>query len=246
MPTVERAFSMRIEDETRGVVMHGDRGSVRIQAVGPGYFRLMGIPLVAGREFTDRDAAGTAQTIVVSAPLARQWFGSIAAALGQSIRVSRLEGSAVIVGVAHDVRRSIWDAKELPVIYVHFAQVSHRPWTSRSDRNLILLVKSDSPISEHALSSGSLQAIQRSVATVFATVTLLVLAVGVFAATSHVVARRAREIAIRQAVGATPAQARRPVAATLVKWWLAAVLGGIAISATGAKVVAASQAALCR
>jgi ABC-type antimicrobial peptide transport system permease subunit len=143
---------------------------------------------------------------------------------------------------------------------------------SSSDSNLILLVKSDLPMSEHALSSASFQAIQRNVpglqvgpprsvrtarigevqqiavyagvATVFATVTLLVLAIGVFGATSHLVARRAREIAIRQAVGATAAQARRPVAATLGRWWLAAVVGGIAISAAGAKVVAASQAGL--
>lgn len=272
VPIVQRAFSMRVEDETRGVIMYGDRGGARIQAVGPGYFRLMGIRFLAGREFTDRDGGGTAPIVVVSATLAKQWFGSTTAALGQPIGVSRLEGSAVIVGVAHDVRRSVWDATELPVIYVHPAQVSHRPGLSSSDSNLILLVKSDLPMREYALSSESLQAIQRNVpglqvgrprsvrtarigevqqiavyagvATVFATATLFVLAIGVFGATSHLVARRAREIAIRQAVGATAAQARRPVASTLVRWWLAAVVGGIAISAAGAKVVAASQAGL--
>lgn len=272
VPIVQRAFSMRVEDETRGLIMHGDKGSARIQAVGPGYFRLMGIRLLAGREFTERDGGGTTSVVVVSATLARQWFGSTTAALGQAIRVSRLEGSAVIVGVAHDVRRSVWDPTELPVIYVHPAQVSHRPGVSSSNSSLIVLVKSELPMSEHALGSGALQAIQRNVpglpvgrprsvrtariaevqqmalyagvATVFATVTLLVLAIGVFGATSHLVARRAREIAIRQAVGATAAQARRPVASTLVKWWLAAVVGGIGISAAGAKVVAASQGGL--
>lgn len=269
---VARAFSMRVEDETRGVIMHGERGSARIQTVGPGYCRLMGIRLLAGREFTDGDGSGTAPVVLVSATLARQWFGSTTAALGQSIRVSRLEGSAVIVGVAHDVRRSVWDATELPVIYVHPAQVSHRRGLSSSDSKMIVLVKSDPPMSEHALSSGSLQVIQRNVpglqvgrprsvraarigeieqiavyagvATLFAAVTLLVLAIGVFGATSHLVARRAREIAIRQAVGATAAQAGRPVATTLVRWWLAASVAGIPISAAGAKLVAASQAGL--
>jgi len=273
VPIVQRAFSMSVEDETRGVVMHGDLGSARITAVGPGYFRVMGIPLLVGREFTRQDGVGTTPTVVVSSALAAQWFGSTAAALGQSIQVSGLEGSAVIVGVAHDVRRSVWDAKELPVIYLQFAQVSHRPGSSSSDRNLILLVKRGLSAGHQGLSPDSLQqAIQRSVpglqvgparsvrsariqevqqiaayvgvSTVFAAVTVLLVALGVFAATSHLVARRTREIAIRQAVGATAAQARRPVATTLVKWWLGAVMGGILVSGAGAKIVDAWQAGL--
>ena len=43
--------------------------------VGLDYFRAMGLPLVAGREFTDRDAAGTPRVVVVNETFARSFFG---------------------------------------------------------------------------------------------------------------------------------------------------------------------------
>ncbi len=269
VPVVQRAFSMRTEDEARGVVMHGELGSARVAAVGPGYFRIMSIGMLVGREFSDTDTRTSQAVAVVSTSLAQAWFGSTSAALGKAVRVSVLDRPATIVGVARNVRRSVWDTNELPVVYVHYAQLAERPGVVSSGRDLLLLFKSKlvGDRSESLLSaverrapglqigpprsihSARLQEAEQSatylgVAAVFAAVTVVLVALGVFGATSHLVARRSGELAIRQAIGATPSEARRAVATTIMKWWLAAVLIGVFTSATGAKIVSAWQAGL--
>ncbi len=269
VPTAQRAFSMRAEDEAHGVVMHGDLGSARVAAVGPGYFRIMRIPVLAGREFMSGDTRAGQPVAIVSASLAHAWFGSPSAALGKTMRVSALDGLATVIGIAGNVRRSVWDTNELPVLYVPYAQLAERPAVASGGRDLLLLFKgwpvSKRPDSVLALIErgapelqvgpprsvlrARLQEAEQSatylgVAAVFTAVTVLLVALGVFGATSHLVARRSGELAIRQALGATPREARRTIVMTVLKWWLIAVVVGVFTSATGAKIVSVWQAGL--
>lgn len=270
VPIAQRAFSMRAEDDASGVVMHGDLGSARIAAAGPGYFRIMGIPISAGREFMPGDTRASQAVAVVSASLAHAWFGSPSAALGNTVRVSALDGSlATVIGIAGDVRRSVWDTNELPVLYVPYAQLAERPAVASRGRDLLLLFKSrlvserpDSVLTviqrgvpelqvgpprsvlRARLQEAEQSAIYLGVAAVFTAVTVLLVALGVFGATSHLVARRSGELAIRQALGATPREARRTILMTVLKWWLTAVMAGVFTSAVGAKIVSVWQAGL--
>jgi putative ABC transport system permease protein len=269
VPLVQRAFSMKADDEARGVVMHGEFGSARLAAVGPGYFTVLGIPVLVGREFGEHDGPGETRLAIVSESLARAWFGSTADALGQPIRVASVDEPAVVVGVVRDVRRSVWDAHELPVIYVHHAHVVHTPGAPSSARDLLLLVKGNAvrqraellraalTRSVPGLQIGQVRSIRDArlqevaqtttylgVASCFAVVTVLLVALGVFAAAAHIVGRRSGELAIRQAVGATPAEARRALAVTVVKWWAGAVVVAVPATTISAKLVAASQVGL--
>ncbi|HSW51166.1 MAG TPA: ADOP family duplicated permease, partial [Bryobacteraceae bacterium] len=67
--------------------------------VSPGYLRLMRIPLVAGRDFTDRDVRGSEQVIIVNQTFARRYFGD-REPLGRKVRVSG--ALSTVVGVARD------------------------------------------------------------------------------------------------------------------------------------------------
>jgi len=48
-----------------------------VNSVGPGYLRTMGIPLVAGREFTEADGNGAPRGAVISEKMAHYFFGSL-------------------------------------------------------------------------------------------------------------------------------------------------------------------------
>lgn len=81
-------------------------------------------------------------------------------------------------------------------------------------------------------------------AAIFAGITILLVTLGVFAATSHLVAGRSRELAIRQAIGATPAQARKAVTDSILRWWACATAAGTGLSAAGMRLIAAAQPGL--
>ncbi len=241
------------------------------------------MPLTTGPVFA-KDARGRTVVSILQvqvlgqpqnkyASLAKQRFGATDAAIGKSVRVPSLESSATIIGIARDVRRSIWDAEELPVVYVHFARVADRPGTPSSTHDLVLLMKATNrtgggairaqPLQEfversvpglsvgtpRTIGSARFQEVEQiaayaAVGAVFAGVTILLVALGAFAATSHLVACRSREIAIRQAIGATPAQARRAVTTSVLRWWMAATAVGMTLSVSATRLAAAAQAGL--
>jgi putative ABC transport system permease protein len=92
----------------------------RFDLVGPGYFRTMGIPLLAGRDFTDRDTAAAPRAIVISHTMARHFFGD-RSPIGQRM-LWRDDRAWEVVGVAADTRtRGPRDAASLR-FYVPYLQ----------------------------------------------------------------------------------------------------------------------------
>ncbi len=77
------------------------------ESVTPHYFRTFGIPLKAGREFEAQDRAENPRVVIVSESLAKQFFGSPAAAIGKRLKLDPAEAEEPwrqIVGVSGDVR----------------------------------------------------------------------------------------------------------------------------------------------
>src|SRR4029434_4199915 len=97
-----------------------DAGRLKIDA---GYFKTMGIPLLAGREFTARDTAEAPKVAIVSERIVREYFpGGLGEALGRRVRLSDRGEWLTVVGVVADIRQMGLDQEVQPMLYVPFQQ----------------------------------------------------------------------------------------------------------------------------
>ena len=91
----------------------------------PGYFKTMGIPLLAGREFTPQDTAAAMKVAIVSERIVRECFpGGPGQALGRRVRVNVIDRGEwlTVVGVVADIRQMSLERDVQPMIYVPFQQ----------------------------------------------------------------------------------------------------------------------------
>ncbi|HKV10549.1 MAG TPA: ADOP family duplicated permease, partial [Thermoanaerobaculia bacterium] len=227
------------------------------ERVSPGYFRTMGIPLVAGRDFTWSDGAEAPPVVIVNQSMARRfWPGQDP--VGKRLRFGRPEGRQgpwmTVVGVVGDVRyRELQSIK--PDLYVPFLQDPHwamdlvvrtssDPLSAASAvTTAVQEVDRDQPVSgittmERALSDTVARPRLRSfILGVFAALALLLAAVGLYGIIAQSVAQRRQEIGIRIALGAGRPEVlrlvlRQGLGLTLIG--LAAGLGlALALGATG-------------
>ena len=202
-----------------------------------GYFETMGIPIVAGRAFQDRDRTGAPPVAVVSESFARHFYKGTEA-LGRHIRVFDTDGTIEIVGIAKDVReQGLVD--ELPALmYVPVTQAnragvaaSHTyfqmSWVVRAGhtgpdligriREEIRSIDPKQPITlfrtmlEVKDAAMSLQKFQMTLLAIFAVIGLLLATAGLYGLISYSVLQRTREFGIRVALGATQGDILRSV-----------------------------------
>ncbi len=206
----------------------------RARAVTPGYFRTMGIRLLAGRDIAASDRGRVVG--VVSAMAARRLWPGVANPVGR-----RLFGHTpmTIIGVVDDTRASGLDNEVRPYIYVPFWVFTPGSFavTIRADGNLPALVSAvkaevwrvvkDQPVTHvepmsavvaDSIGSRWFQFVLMATFGVFATA---LAAIGIYGVLSYAVAQRAREIGIRLALGAS----RGGVVSVVMRQ--AAVLAGI-------------------
>ena len=126
LPLAGSGATTSIEIEGR-TVDPGDRPSVVIHMAGPEYFKTMGIPIVRGRDFTERDDLSAPPVLIVNEALARQYFpnedpiGKRVAPGFSTLQVHDDDtGMREIVGVVADVKHQALQGATQPEIY--FAQ----------------------------------------------------------------------------------------------------------------------------
>jgi len=219
-----------------------------VSIVTPGYFAAMGIPLLRGRLFSERDQGGAPQVTIVSQSLARQQFPHTDP-IGQRLFVDWGRNTPYqIVGVVGDVKHEGLDKEAKPTVYFPNAQETQTIATlmirtGGDPMQLVPLVQEtihafdkDQPIA--AIQPLDL-ALSRSVArprfqsfllTSFAGLALLLAAIGVFGVMSYSVAQRTHEIGVRVALGAQ----RRQVLCLVVGQALLLALMGTAGGLAGA------------
>jgi putative ABC transport system permease protein len=213
-----------------------------------GYFETMGIPIVTGRPFDDRDRAGTPRVAVVSQEFARQFFGD-ANPVGHHIRVFDREAPMQIVGVAKDVREQGLVGPLPAVMYVPVAQ-AHQPaleithsyfptvWVVRTSRpapdlaaamrEAIRQIDPQQPFTlfrtmdEVKALQFQREQFQMTLFALLGGIGLLLAAAGIYGLVSYSVAQRTREYGIRIALGATSGRILRSV---LVQGAVLAVAG---------------------
>jgi putative ABC transport system permease protein len=230
----------------------GDWPQAHVRAtMTPGYLQTVGIPLLAGRDFEERDRAGAPGVIVVSRSLAEKyWPGQDA--VGARIQFPGQTTWMTIVGITGDARWSTLLESRTTTLYVSLAQsnVGATRIVVRGDsearelapklRDAVWAMDRDTPVSDVAdvsiLVSGSAARprFTAMVVAVFAAVALLLAAIGVYGVLAHAVTRRTREIGVRIALGAQAPEVLRLV---LAQGFLVGV-GGIAAGLVGAALLA--------
>jgi predicted permease len=225
---------------------------------GPGYFNTMHIPLLQGRDVTAADTYGSQPVAVISASLARQSFGN-SSPLGQQIICGLDDESmrgATIVGVVGDVRQDSPADDPTPALYMPLAQHPYMAnevqivlRTATAPATLIPAVRQrtlavDAAIAtrfttmDDALAAATQpQQLRGELLTAFATLALLLAAVGMYSVTSYTVAQQVREIGIRMALGADRATVAREVMMSAAKSGLLGIGLGVLVSLEASRVL---------
>jgi predicted permease len=227
-------------------------------SITPGYFAAVGATLLAGRDLTDDEIASGRRAIVIDDTLANRAFGGAGGAVGRQLQLEPEtvpESFFEVVGVVahlryHDLRRT-----QLPQIYrgglfrtfsvairvdgdagaladaMRTAIAGIRPGTAIQDVRLLAAIVDD------ALGPMRLAV---WLMTAFGVLALTLAAVGIYGVFSYFVAERTHEIAVRLALGATPAAVRTLV----VGRGLTLTGAGLALGLAGAVVVGGAATGL--
>jgi putative ABC transport system permease protein len=196
------------------------------RAVSPGYFRTLGVPLLAGREVEPRDTDKALPVVVVNRSFARRFFPD-GRALGRRIQVMYGNISArQIIGVVGDLRHAGLVAPPEPEMYVPFEQ---NPWPfmtlvvrTAGDpgaavpalRSVVsgldpgLPVDRISTMQDVVSESVSRPRFLGSLLAAFALLAIATAAFGIYGLASHWVTLRFREIGVHMALGASPQRVR--------------------------------------
>ncbi len=214
--------------------------------VGPGYFHLLHIPLLAGREFTDQDDEKAPRVMIVNQTFARRFFQG-QDPLGRRVHFDYCDCWHTIVGLAQDSKESSPSEPPTPFVYAPFRQMFGRghnsfiyvrtrgnPNTARATlRHEVAALDPTAdlfdamPLTEYTQSALYPQKVAAILLASLGILSMLLAAVGLYSVMSYAVSERTQEIGIRMALGASRRDVHAMVFGKSLAMTATGLLGGV-------------------
>lgn len=239
----------KVEGSSRSLPLKGL--TFEAVAISPDYFKVLDIPLLQGRWFTDTDCVNSATVAIVDQSFARYFWGQ-SSPIGRRMTASRMADGrvATIIGVVGSTRASGHLSEPAPTIYtpiparlaipVDWLLVKMRGTTAPPIREIrgafnsmgSGIVPSDPGAAAQFLAQeGALPRARAAILSLFGILALALAATGSYAVTAYAARQRVREFGIRMALGATRggivrlllSQMLRSLAIGLVIGWIVVV-----------------------
>jgi predicted permease len=218
-------------------------------AVGPGHFETLQIPMVAGRDFSDRDGESAPRVAIVNETFARQfWPGK--AAIGQRLRPLDGDGTNAmeVIAVVRDSKYVTVGEAPRPFLYRPLAQqytprVTMLVRSAETEAATFAAMKQEVRALDAGLSPFNVETLTAAISVsllparvaggllgALGILALALAALGIYGVLSFLVRARTREIGIRVAIGATPNAVAAMVVRQAMTWTVTGTVIGIGLA----------------